>query len=190
MFHKRQKITIRPCRTLPDSAGLPPGLYSTRPNNQTHSSLGKANCAAPAHPRTISLYSSSAHNNVSGLICESTHRTLPTQLHVDHTIKQHKFRVINLITINNASLSHNSTHVRLLQERTLNNPDLPRHYTRPPPVKAAISHGDSRDSQNDTESLPTNCFVHNIESTSPTNIRCIPSHVYDRYTIIVACKHS
>ena len=91
---------------------------------------------------------------------------------------------INLITINNASLSHNSTHVHLLQERTLSNPDFPCHHTRPPPVKAAISHGDSRDSQSDIESLPTNCFVHNIESPSPTNIRCIPSHVYDHYISI------
>ena len=44
--------------------------------NKTHSSLGKAICAA----RTISLYSSSVHNDVAELICESTHRTLPTQL--------------------------------------------------------------------------------------------------------------
>ena len=49
---------------------------------------------------------------------------------------------INLITINNASLSHNSIHVRLLQEHTLNNHDFPHHHTRSPPVKAAISHGD------------------------------------------------
>ena len=69
---------------------------------------------------------------------------------------------INLITINNASLSHNSTHVRLLQERTLSDLDFPRHHRRPPPVKAAISHGDSRDSLSDTESLPTNYFVHRI----------------------------
>ena len=34
----------------------------------------------------------------------------------------------------------------------------------------------------DTESLPTNCFVHNIESPSPTNIRCTLYHVYDHYT--------
>ena len=52
------------------------------------SSLRQAICAAHAHPRTISLYSSSVHNNVAELICESTHRTLPTQL--DHTI--HIFR--------------------------------------------------------------------------------------------------
>ena len=45
---------------------------------------------------------------------------------------------IHLITINNASLSHNSNHVCLL----LNSPDFPRHHRRPPPVKAAISHGD------------------------------------------------
>ena len=51
---------------------------------------------------------------------------------------------IHLITTNNASLSHNSTHVRLLQERTLNDPDFPRHHTRSPPVKVAISHGDHK----------------------------------------------
>ena len=44
--------------------------------------------------------------------------------------------------MNNASLSHNSTYVRLLQERMLNNPDFPRHHMRSPPVKAGISHGD------------------------------------------------
>ena len=69
MFHTRQKVTIRPRRTIPDSTGFPPRLYSTnmRPCNNTHSSLGKVTCicTAPAHPRTISLYSSSVHNNVS-----------------------------------------------------------------------------------------------------------------------------
>ena len=44
--------------------------------NETHSSLGQAICAAPVHPRTISLYSSCVHNNVAELIYESTHRTL------------------------------------------------------------------------------------------------------------------
>ena len=71
---------------------------------------------------------------------------------------------IHLITINNVSFSHSSAHVRLLHECMLNDPDFLGHPTRPPPVKAAISHGDSRDSQSDTESLPTNCFVLNIES--------------------------
>ena len=44
MFHKRSNVTPRPRRALPDSAGLPPGLYATnmRPYNKTHSSLGKA----------------------------------------------------------------------------------------------------------------------------------------------------
>ena len=92
---------------------------------------------------------------------------------------------INLITINNASSSHNSKHVLLLQERTLNHPNFPRHHRRPLPVTAAISHGDLRDSLSDTESLPTNCFVHNIESPSPTNIRSIQSHVYDRYNYTI-----
>ena len=49
---------------------------------------------------------------------------------------------------------------------------------------AAISHGDLRDSLSNPESLPTNCFVHNIKSPSPTNIRSIQSHVYDRYMMI------
>ena len=69
---------------------------------------------------------------------------------------------IYLTTINNASLSHNSKYVRLLQKRMLSNPDFPRHHRRPPPVKAAISHGDSRDSLSDPEPPSTNCFVHNI----------------------------
>ena len=62
-----------------------PGLYSSNicPSSNTHSSLGKAICAAPAHPRTISPYVSSVHNNVSELIYEYTYRTRPTQL--DHT---------------------------------------------------------------------------------------------------------
>ena len=70
--------------------------------------------------------------------------------------------VLYLTTINNASLSHNSKHVRLLQERTLNNPDSPRLRRRPPPVKVAISHGDSRDSLSNPEPPSTNCFMHNI----------------------------
>ena len=68
MFHTPQTVYIRPRRTLPDSAGLPPGLSSTNmcPYNKTHSSLRKG--AAPAHPRTISLYGSSVHNYVTELI--------------------------------------------------------------------------------------------------------------------------
>ena len=43
MFHTPQTITIRPRQTLPDSAGLPPGLSPSnrRPCNKTHSSLRK-----------------------------------------------------------------------------------------------------------------------------------------------------
>ena len=66
-----------------------------------------------------------------------------------------------------------------------------RHHRRPPPQEAATSKATSKggnlpwrpqDSLSDTESLPTNCFIHNIESPSPTNIRSIQSRVYDRYT--------
>ena len=129
------------------------------------------------------MIATSVHNNVAELICESTHRTLPTLARSHYNINSGIH--INLITINNASLSHNSKHVRLLQERRLNNPDVPRHHRRVPPVMAEISHGDLRDSLSDTESLSTNCFVHNIESPSPTNIRSIQSYVYDRYTYLV-----
>ena len=43
MFHTPQTVTMRTRRTLPDSAGLPPGLSSTNmcPYNKTHSSLRK-----------------------------------------------------------------------------------------------------------------------------------------------------
>ena len=147
MFHAPQTITMRPRRTLPDSAGLPPDslplmcVFTTR--HTPH--FRKAHLRRSAHPRTITLYGSSVHNNVAEPAYESTHRTLPTRSHYDINSGIH----IYLTTINNASLSHNSNYVRLLQERTLNNTDFPRHHRRPPPVKAAISHGDSRDSLSD-----------------------------------------
>ena len=52
MFHTIQTVTIRPRRTLPDSAGLPPVLSSTNmcPYNKTHSSLGKANLRRSCAP--------------------------------------------------------------------------------------------------------------------------------------------
>ena len=50
---------------------------------------------------------------------------------------------IYLTTKNNAFLSRNSKHVRLLQNAL---PDSSCHHMRPPPVEAAITHGDSRDS--------------------------------------------
>ena len=117
MFHKRPNASLRPRRTLPD----PPGLYTTniRIYNEPHSSLGQDICAASAHSRTIFLYNSSVHNNVTP---------------------------IYLIIMNNTSLSYNSTYIRLLQE-LLNDPDFSRHHTRSLPVKTAISHGDHESRQ-------------------------------------------
>ena len=80
--------------------------------------------------------------------------------------------------MNNASLSSNTKHVRLLQERT---PYCSCHHWRPPPVKAVITHGNSRDSRSNPEPLSTNCFVYNIYPPNPTNIS-IQSHMSDRYT--------
>ena len=81
MFHTLQSVTIWPRRTLPDSAGLPPGLSSTTmdPSRPTPRSE-RLVCAAPTHPRTIFLYGSSAHNNMTEPVYESTHGTLPTQI--------------------------------------------------------------------------------------------------------------
>ena len=83
---------------------------------------------------------------------------------------------MNLITTNNVSLSHNSTHVRLLQENTLNDPTF-RVTTRGHHQQGGNLPWRPRESQSDTASLPTNCFLHNIESPPPTNIRCILSRV-------------
>ena len=72
--------------TSPDSSGLrrPPcrtllhynGYFRSRPTPLSERLV----CAAPAHPRTISLYGSSAHNNVTEPVFESTHGKLPTQI--------------------------------------------------------------------------------------------------------------
>ena len=66
---KRPNASLRPRLTLPDSAGLPPGLYATniRSYKEPHS-LGQDICAALAHPRTIFLYVISVHHNASELI--------------------------------------------------------------------------------------------------------------------------
>ena len=142
MFHKRPNASLRPRLTLPDSADLPPGFYATYISiyNEPHSSLRQDICAAPAHPRMIFLNDSSVHHNASDLISYSAHRSLPTQL--DHTYNINSVKPIYQIIMNNASLSYNSTYVRLLRERMLTDPDFPRHHTRSLPVKAAISHDD------------------------------------------------
>ena len=88
---------------------------------------------------------------------------------------------IYLTTINNASLSSN-TKTRLSSSRThAQLPDCSCHHWRPTPVKAAITHGNSRDSLSNPEPLSTNCFVYNIYPPTPTNIRSIQSHIPDRY---------
>ena len=181
MFHTLQTVTIRPRRTLPDSAGLLPGLSSTNmcPYNKTHSSLEKANlrrsCAPSDYISLRQLCTQQRGRTNIWIYTPNTPNSARSHYSTNSGIR------INLITINNASLSHNSKHVNLPQECTLNNPDFPHHQRRPPPVKVAISHGNSRDSPSNTKSLPMNRFVHNIEPPSPTNIRCIQSHVYDRY---------
>ena len=52
------------------------GSFPSRPTPRSERLV----CAAPAHPQTISLYGSSAHNNVTEPVYESTHGTLPTQI--------------------------------------------------------------------------------------------------------------
>ena len=76
--------------TTPDSSGLrgPPNRTplcsngSSPPRPTSHSDM--LNCAAPAHPQTISLHSGTLHNNLSELEYVSLHRTLPAQ--INHTI--------------------------------------------------------------------------------------------------------
>ena len=87
---------------------------------------------------------------------------------------------INLITINNASLSHNSKHVRLLQERMLNHPDFSCHHRRPPLKGGNLPWRFTR-SLGNLGPLSTNCFVYNIYPLYPSYIRSIQPHVYDRY---------
>ena len=158
-----------------------PERLNTR--NKTHSSLGKGYLRRSCAPSDdISLQQLCAQQ------CGRTNMRIYTQ-NTPNSARSH-YGIhsgihINLITINNTTLSHNSKHVRLLQECTLNNPDFPRHHRGLPPVKAAIAHVDLRDSLSDTESPSTNCSVHNIESPFSTNIRRIQSHVYDRYTYII-----
>ena len=76
--------------TSPDSSGLrrPPtrtffylnGSFPSRPTPRSERLV----CAAPAHPRTITLYGNSVHDNVTEPVYEYTHGTLPTQ--INHTI--------------------------------------------------------------------------------------------------------
>ena len=67
------ECSTRFSQSLYDLAGL------RRPPSRTLLHCN-GSCAAPAHPRTISLYGSSAHNNVTEPVYESTHGTLPTQI--------------------------------------------------------------------------------------------------------------
>ena len=179
MFHKNIRKSLYDLaglfRTLP--ASLPDStplicVLTTRPTPHSERlsapllrTLGRYPFTAAMYRTNMRIYTHNTPNSAR------SHYNINSGIHINI-----------MITINNLSLSHDSTHVRLLQERMLNDPDFLCHHRMPPPVRAAISHGDSRDSQSDIESLPTNCFVHNIESPSPTNIRCIPSHVYDHYS--------
>ena len=126
MFHTLWTVTIRPRRTLQDSAGLPPGLYSpnTCPSNKILGWYLLTSALTMCQNRNIRIYAQHTPNSAR------SHYITNSGIH------------IYLITSNNASLCHNSKYVRPLQERTLNNPDFPRHHRRAPPVKAAISHGD------------------------------------------------
>ena len=121
--------------SLPDSTSLICVLIRPTPHSERLS--------APLL-RTHGRYSSTAALYTQ---CVSANNRIDTQ-NTPNSARSH-YNInsvihINLITMKNASLSHNSTYTRLLQERTLNDPDFPCHHTRSPPVKAAISHGDHK----------------------------------------------
>ena len=141
--------------SLPDS---PPLICVLTTRHTPH--LGKANlrrsCAPSDYISSRQLCTQQRGRTSIWIYTQSTPNSARSHYDINSGIH------IYLTTINNASLSHNSKYVRLLQERTLNKPDFPRHHRRPPPVKAAISHGDSRDSLSYSELPSTNCFVHNI----------------------------
>ena len=179
MFHKRPNVTQRPRRTLPDSYPDSMPLICVLTTSTTPHSEGYLS----THRRysfTAALYTQCVRAN-NRFDTQNTPTSARSHNNINSVIH------INLITMNNASLSHNSTYVRLLQERTLNDPDFPRHHTRSPPVNAAISHGDHETAQ----VTPNHC----LRTVSPTNIRCTLSHVYDRYIytciykIIVYCVY-
>ena len=109
--------------TSPDSSGLcrPPnrtpfcsnGSFPSRPTSLPD----RLNRATLAHPRTISLHGGTIHNNVTELVSD---------LYAPNSVKSHYYInswiYIYLTTMNNASLSSKSKHVRLLQEHTPNSP--------------------------------------------------------------------
>ena len=82
--------SVKHYTTSPDSSGLcrPPnrtplcsnGSFPPRPTSHSD----RLNCAAPAHPRTISIHGRTFHNYVTELVFESIHGTLPAQW--NHTI--------------------------------------------------------------------------------------------------------
>ena len=161
----------------PDSSGLR-GLPnrtplwsdgSLPPRPTSHSDI--LNCAAPAHPRTISLYGRTLHNHYTEIEFDSPHGAFPAQR--NHTITLTP-EYIYLTIMNNT---------RLLQEHTSNSPTPSCHHWRPPPVKAVITHDNARDSLANPEPLSTNCFVYNSYPLSQPisevyNPRCaIATHV-------------
>ena len=80
---------------------------------------------------------------------------------------------IYLTTMNNTSLSSNTKTCPSSSRTHTQLPDCLCHHWRPPPGKAVITHGNSRDSRSNPEPLSTNCFVYNIYPPNPTNIRSI-----------------
>ena len=95
MFHKRPNASLRPRWTLPDSAGLPPGLYATY----------------------ISIYNEphSSHQHDCSVQRVRADKLLGTQITPNSARSHYNINSVTpiyLIIMNSASLSYNSTYVR------------------------------------------------------------------------------
>ena len=119
MFHALQSTTIRPRRTLPDSLPHSPPLQWILFGN-TQSSLGKA---------SLPLLRSCTPSDYIFLrqLCTQQRDRISIWIYTRKTSNSDKSHYnmnswiyISLTTINNAYLSRNSKHIRLLQERTSN----------------------------------------------------------------------
>ena len=131
MFHKCPNVTLHPRRALPDSFPDSTPLICTLTTRTTPHSEGYLS----THGRysfTAALYTHCVRLNYRF----DTQNT-PNSARSHYNINSVTY--INLVTIKNTYLSHNSTYVSLLQEHTLKQPRLP---ASPHKVKVAISHSD------------------------------------------------
>ena len=145
-FHTLLTVYLRLRRTLPDSADLPPGLYSSKmdPSYKTHS----LSLSLSLSLRIIQLFNArlaSLQNSVHPNVSDPNNKHLNSDKSRNHiNLRNTHIYIIYIYEhYNKAALSQN-INTSCFFKKTRGT-DFICHHKRPPPVKAAISYDDTRD---------------------------------------------